>query len=118
MNKRGMQLTVEIILILVLTVAAVIILGVFFSETSGDFLGRIRNYLSYDNVDTVISSCNILVDGSLQYSFCCDVKEVKYYEKAGEERVKKQGDFTCSELVDKPFISGKIRQLDCEGVGC
>lgn len=118
MKKRGLQLTFELILILILTVVAVVILGVFFSKTSGNFMGRIGNYFTYDNVDSVINGCNVLVSGGSEYSYCCDVKEVKYYEKEGEKRVKKQGDFTCNELVDKVFINGRINQMNCGDIGC
>ena len=118
MNKRGLQLTFEIILILVLTVAAVVILGAFFSRSSGNFISRITNYFTYDNVDSVVEGCNILVSSGSEYSYCCDVKEVKYYEKEDEKSVKKQGKFTCSELVDKDFINNRIKQVNCEGIDC
>ena len=118
-NKKGMQLSVEMILLLVLTVSAVVILSVFFSKTSNRFFGKLGAYFIHPNVDSIIEACNVLSSTDSSYAFCCDKKDVKYYEvdESGNQ-IKLSGDFTCGELIEKDFINNKITKLNCEGVSC
>jgi len=118
-HKKGVTLTLETILLIVLTVMAVTILTTFFLTSSGNFMEKINTYFTQDNVDSVIKACNILADSGQEYSFCCDKKEVKYFAKdeKGNE-VKTKSEFTCQELVNKDFIGEKIKRLNCGGIKC
>lgn len=113
-NKKAVQLTLETILLLILTVVAVVVLLAFFTQSSQDLFGKIRSYFVYSNVDAIIESCNILGNSGSDYAFCCDEKEVKY----SEEGKKAEGVFTCSNLVNKPFINNKINKISCGGISC
>jgi hypothetical protein len=113
-NKKAVQLTLETILLLILTVVAVVILLGFFTQSSQHLFTRIKSYFIHSNVDAVIESCNILIGSGSDYAFCCDKKEVKY----SEQDKKTEGEFTCNELVNKPFISNRINKINCEGITC
>jgi len=116
-NKKAIQLTLETVLLLILTVVAVVVLLGFFTQSSHHLFGRIKSYFVYPNVDAITESCNILSSSGSSYAFCCEKKEVKYYDKdnEGEEA---EGIFTCNELVGKSFTNHKINKLDCEGMSC
>jgi len=113
-NKKAIQLTLETILLLILTVAAVVLLFTFFSQSSQNLFGKIKSYFVYSNVDAVIESCNILSSSGSSYAFCCDKKEVKYYE--GDKKT--EGDFSCIQLADKSFINNKINLISCDEISC
>ena len=118
-NKKGMQLTLETILLLILMVAAVIMLSLFFTQSSNKFFGKIKAYFVQTNVDSIIEGCNVLSSTESSYAFCCEIKDVKYYEtdEAGKQTNAK-GDFTCGELVEKNFINSKINSLECGEISC
>jgi len=109
MNKRGLELAINTIVILVLALAVLSFLVLFFAVGSGGFLSEIKGYFSYSNVDSVVSGCNIAVDSGRGYEYCCEKKDVKYYMN-GE---KVEGDFSCRELLNKSFISG-LNDLECD----
>jgi hypothetical protein len=113
-NKKGFQMAISTIVMLVLAMMILLFLILFFTGGAGDFMGKIRSYFGYSNVDNVIEGCNILGDTSQTYDFCCGKKDVKYYIE-GE---KSEGKFSCYELVDQSFIGGNINSLDCLGVSC
>lgn len=118
-DKRGIQLTLETILLLILMVAAVIMLSLFFTQSSNRFFGKIKAYFVQTNVDSVIEGCNVLSSTESSYAFCCEIKEVKYYElDEGGKQIKTEGDFTCGELTEKDFTNGKINGLECGGISC
>ena len=112
-DKRGFELAINTVVILVLAITVLLFLVLFFTGAAGDFMGKIRSYFSYSNVDNVVESCNILSSTNSQYSFCCEKKSVKYYEN-GE---KKDGKFSCNELTDRTFGSN-IGKLNCGEVSC
>jgi len=116
-NKKAIQLTLETVLILIISVAAVVLLFAFFTQSSQDLFGKIKSYFTYSNVDAVIESCNILSSSDSNYAFCCDKKQVKYYDKDNDGK-KTEGEFTCNVLADKVFTNNKINKLNCEEISC
>lgn len=116
-NKKAIQLTLETVLLLILTVVAVVILLGFFTQTSQHLFGRIKSYFTYSNVDAVTESCNVLSSSGSSYAFCCEKKEVKYYDKDNNDE-KAEGEFNCDVLADKVFTNNKINKISCEGISC
>jgi len=119
MNKKGVQLTLETILLIVLAVMAVVILSTFFLRTSGDFFKKIEDYSGKSNVDDIIVQCNTFVEMNSRYAFCCEKREVRYYEENSKNLIKKE--FSCSDLIGKDSILSEslkedINSLDCEGI--
>tara|TARA_Y100000034_G_scaffold125818_1_gene176102 strand:+ start:978 stop:1352 length:375 start_codon:yes stop_codon:yes gene_type:complete len=113
-DKKAIQLTLETILLLILMVVAVLVLATFFTQSSQGFFGRIKSYFVYSNVDSVIEGCNVLSGSESSYAFCCESKEVKYFEE-GEKTVEV---FNCSRLAEQSFINNKINKLDCKVINC
>ncbi len=115
MNKKGLELAINTIVILVLAIVVLLFLVLFFTEAGKDFFKKVRGYSSEVNVDEVITSCNILADTNSVYEFCCGKKVVEYYtieNKITEENI------SCNELVNKSYINNKINSLDCEEIKC
>ena len=114
MNKRGFELVWSTIVIIILAFMLLLFIVLFFTTSSGSFVDRIKSYFSYSNVDSVVQGCNVLADSGSGYVFCCEKKIVKYYSE-GEKR---EGEFSCGELIDESFIDNRINNLDCGGVSC
>ncbi|MEK6872995.1 MAG: hypothetical protein AABW90_03205 [Nanoarchaeota archaeon] len=114
MNKKGLELAINTIVILVLAIVILLFLVLFFTEAGKDFFKKIRGYSSEVNVDEIITSCNILADTNSVYEFCCGKKVVKYYKN--DKKI--EGDFSCNELTNKTFINNKISSLDCGKIKC
>ena len=114
MNKRGFEMVMSTIVIIILALILLIVILFFFMNSSGTFAETIKSYFSYSNVDNSVQSCNILVQSGNTYSFCCEKKMIKYYQNGS----KGQKEFSCDELSNEGFISGKINKLDCGGITC
>ena len=108
MNKKGLELAINTIVILVLAILVLIFLVLFFTGASNDFITKMKSYFSYSNVDQIVEKCNILADTNYQYSYCCEKKTVKYFEN--DKKV--EDEFTCFELINKNFVN--VKELKCE----
>ena len=102
------------VVVIVLALMVLLFLVLFFTSTPGSFLGKVKTYFTYSNVDVVVDGCNILSSTEGSYSFCCEKKTVKYYLN-GE---KVSGDFSCGDLIEKSFINNQINGLNCGEISC
>jgi len=109
-DKRGLELAINMIVIFILAIVVLIALVLFFTGSSTNLFDKVKSFYSYSNVDSVVEGCNVLVDSDSPYSYCCDKRKVNYYNDS--EKV--EGDFSCSEMVDRFGVKG----LSCEGVKC
>ncbi len=110
-NKRGFELAINTVVILVLAILVLLFLVLFFTSSSSDFTTKIKSYFSYSNIDNIIDRCNMLSDVSREYEFCCEKRTVRYYENS--EKIEKE--FTCKELPKKIT---DIKKLSCDNVAC
>jgi len=113
-NKKGLELAINTVVILVLAILLLLFLILFFTDAGKNFLASVGLYAGYSNVDNVIANCNILYDTKRNYEFCCEKKNVRYYEN--NEKLEKE--FTCNDLINKSFINNKINDLDCGEISC
>lgn len=113
MQKRGFEMALNTIVVLVLAVLVLIFAILFFTKGSESFMDTIKGYFSYSNVDSIVQRCNLLVDSNSLNSFCCEKTEVKYYLNDKKEK----GIFNCRDMIDKN-IDSKIKALNCEEVKC
>ena len=111
-EKRGVVLSMEVVLLMILSIAVLTILVIFLNERTGFFSNFIDNFRSKSNVDDIVTSCNFLTERESVYSYCCEDKVVKLGKKEKDVRA------TCGELVSEDFISGRINELDCRGISC
>lgn len=114
MNKRGFELALNTIVLLVLAMLVLLFGILFFTKGSESFSDTITSYFSYSNVDSVVQRCNILADSNSVNGFCCEKIEIKYYS----DDKKAQGQFSCNELIDKSFVNNKINPVDCKEINC
>jgi len=113
MDKKGLELAINTIVILILAVLILAALILFFTGSFTTFYEKIKGYSSYSNVDNVVNGCNILVDTNGQHSYCCEKKTVKYINKGDKD----EGEFSCLEASNQEFGNG-IKRLNCEGISC
>ncbi len=113
MNTKGLEMAWSTIVAMILAILLLAILIIFITMGSGKFGDYFKSFFGYSNVDSVVNSCNLLVQSNSQYGFCCEKKNIKYYL----DGKKTQDDFTCFELLNKSFING-INSLECSGAGC
>lgn len=110
-NKKGFQLAVNTVVIMILAIVVLLFLIGFFMLGSGSFMDKIKGYFSYSNVDSIRQGCEVLVNSGQINSFCCDVKTVRYYDDG-----KQEGELSCKEMVDLEII--ELNELDCSEVDC
>ena len=112
-NKKGFELIWSNVVLMILGFVVLIALIMFFTGVTKGFWDGIKGYFSYSNVDHVIQSCNVLVDSSSSYTYCCEKNEVKYYNNG----TKAEGRFSCGNLSSMDIGKG-IRKMDCSEVSC
>ena len=113
-NKRGFELAWSTLVLMVLAVIFLVFIILFFTGAFEGFFSNIRVYFASSNVDSVVKNCNILASGGRDYSFCCEKKEVVYYE--GSEKRKEK--LTCKELFDRNFSGENKIELNCDSLNC
>jgi hypothetical protein len=111
MDKKGLEMAINTIVILVLSIMVLIFSVLFFTGAGNNFLSKIGVYQDDFNVDAVIDNCNFYVDTDAEYSYCCEKKNVKYLEDGEKE----SGKFNCLEVNER---FGGVGTLNCEKVNC
>ena len=115
MNKRGLELEINTLVIIILSVLVLIALLLIWNYQTGVFSDFLKNIQGKTNVDGIVTACNILASQQAVYEFCCIARETKYENSEGKIQEEK---LTCLGLANKNFTGGRIQSLDCENVGC
>ncbi|MFH0711608.1 MAG: hypothetical protein V1889_00615 [archaeon] len=111
MNKRGLEMAVTTVIMIILSIAVLTILIIFVNSQTG-FLSRwFRGYESESNVDVVVSACNNLVATESVYSYCCEERDVVLN---GKDKL----ELTCGAARVEGWSSGKINEMSCDGIVC
>lgn len=108
MNKRGFELAISTIVIIIISLAVLTFLALSFTKAGETFMSSIKSYFSYSNVDSVIKRCNILVDSGSSYSYCCENVSVKYYKNGNKIEEMKN----CNDLSELE-IGNEINKMEC-----
>ena len=110
MKKKGLQMAVTTVIMIILSIAVLTILIIFVNSQTG-FLSRwFKTYESESNVDVVVSACNALVATEAVYSYCCEEKEIVL--GVGDSLMQ-----TCNVSRGEDWAGGRIDELSCSG-GC
>lgn len=109
-SKRGFEMAIGTIIIIVLAVFVMIGILFVWNYQTGIFSDILGNINSRSNVDTIILACNNFVNQQNEYEYCCVERNVKLDDTQKFE-------LTCDELRNQNFSSGKINLFDCRG-GC
>lgn len=113
-DKKGLQLAINTVVIVAISILVLIGLIVFWNYQTSVFSDFLKNLAGKTNVDALVTSCNSLVGGQGIYDYCCVEREVKYKDEAsGGIREEKN---TCEELAEK--FPERINKLNCENAGC
>ena len=110
MNKRGLQLALNTIVIIVLSILILISILVIWNYQTGIFSNFFKNIQGESNVDSIVTACNTHAAQQGFYEYCCVERDVKT----------KDEDFklTCLEVREKSFMQGRINNLDCKNTQC
>lgn len=111
-RKKGVVLSIETVLLMILSIAVLTILIIFLNARTGFFTDFIDSFRSKTNVDDIVTSCNLLATRESLFTYCCEDKVVEFGKGKQDVRA------SCSELVDEDFISGRIDELDCGEIVC
>ena len=108
-GKKAMEMTINVVVIIVLAVLLLIGLIVILTGQTGIFTDFLNNLRGKTNVDAVVTACNSQVVQENVYEFCCVNKTVKY---KFEGKLKEE-EFTCKLLAEQSFTNGRINLLEC-----
>jgi hypothetical protein len=122
MNKRGLEMAVTTVIMIILSIAVLTILIVYVNSQTG-FLSRwLGNYESKSNVDEVVGVCNNLVATEAYYSYCCEKRDIIL---GGKGKVDENGDVvenelseTCDVARGEGWSAGRINDIGCDGISC
>jgi len=112
MNKRGIELSIRTIIIIVLAILVLAGLIIMFTQQTSIFSDFLDGIFGKSNVDSMITSCNSFAGREAFYEFCCTEKTIKY-ELGGKLKKEKM---TCLALSENPLSTNKINKLNCEGI--
>ncbi len=101
-NKKGFELTISTIILLALGIMLLIALTLVFTGGWSNFMNHLRGYEMHD-MDRIINECTMACNSGLEYSFCCNERQLD------DEKV------TCFDLVEKGIIDCYI---DCNEIDC
>jgi len=111
MEKRGLEMAVTTVIMIVLSIAVLTILIVFLNSQTGFLSKWFKTQSTQSNVDVVVSACDNLVTSESVYAYCCEKKEVSFGE--GEQNIK----LTCDEIAKADWSGGRVREMKCS-VSC
>ena len=112
-NKKGLQLAVSTIIIIILGILVLVGLLFLWNQQTGVFSDFLGNIVGKTNVDAVVVSCNALYNQQSFYDFCCVKREVRYELNGKIEKEK----ISCLEFSEKD-IGARVEKLNCENAGC
>ena len=111
-GKNGLEMAVTTVIMIVLSIAVLTILVVFFNSQTGFLSKWFKTQQSESNVDSVVSVCDNLVTSESVYAYCCEKKEVSFGE--GKKNIK----MSCYNISQEDWSGGRVREMDCSSVSC
>ena len=123
MEKKGLEVAVTTVIMIVLSIAVLTILVIFLNSQTGFLSKWFGTYESKSNIDDVVTACNNLAAAELVYSYCCEEKEIIFGDKGSvddEGNVVKRENLkqSCYIASRSDWSSGRINELDCVDIEC
>jgi hypothetical protein len=111
MKKKGLQMVMTIVIVMILSIAALVSLIMLVNSQTGFLSKWLEGKQGESNVDSVIVTCNSLVVREAAYSYCCEKREVV---------LSKEESFTitCDGARGESWSSNRIDELSCAAVSC
>ncbi len=112
MNKKGQELTLGTIIVIVLGILVLVFLIYGFSVGWNNLWGKLP--FSSSNIDDVRRSCNSDCELQNQYSFCEEAKTVNYGKKVNVGGVEiKSNKGSCQEMIENPGNFPEVNIESC-----
>ena len=109
-NKRGAEMTIGTLVIIVLAVVVLVFLIFGFTTGWGNLWGKIFNFGGGKvNVDAVITGCGIACDSQAEYDWCKTRELIE--EDAAGKIVKRP--IKCTDLTEPPYTLDKCDAIVC-----
>ncbi len=97
MNKRGAEMAISTIIVIILALVVLVFLIYGFSVGWGNLFDKISNFGGgQSNVQTIVQSCNLACTTNSQYDWCSLQRDVTFSTEG-----KTDGKFTCAGLVNQ-----------------
>jgi hypothetical protein len=109
MNKRGAELSIGTIIVIILGLVVLVFLIYGFSVGWGNLLTSVRNIGGEPNIASVVSACQIACSSNSEYDYCSVERDVKFGKGDPNENKK----YLCSDLV-----SLSVGLSDCAIFSC
>lgn len=108
MNKKGVEMTIGTIVVIILALVVLVVLIYGFSTGWGNLWENILGYGGGKvNVQTVIESCKVACQTSGQFDYCNKSRSVTFAQNAKPEQV------SCKQVADRV-----PQDLSCSSLTC
>jgi len=114
MNRKGFEMTITTIIIMILSIALLAILLFMLVYQAGFFSKSLKSQNGESTVDSFVSNCNSLLETESSYSYCCDKEEVKFVSENKTETV----EISCGEAREYNWSKEKLEVFDCLTTVC
>ncbi len=110
MQKKGAEMTIGTIIVIVLALIVLVVLVVGFTGGWSNLWGRISNFFGGgSNVDSIVQACQVACTTNQKYDYCDRMRTVKT-----EERV---FDASCRQLELEQMGLAECQEIDCAQTG-
>lgn len=114
MNKRGAEMTIGTIVIIVLAIIVLVVIALGFGTGWSNLWERITGFLGGGpNVDSVVQACSAACLSNSQYSFCSTQRELRYEVNEKVEKKTESCDYFATTSPYSGFGFETCSQFDC-----
>ena len=108
MNKKGAEMTVGTIVIIVLALVVLVVLIVGFTSGWSEMWAKLTSIFGGGaNVANHVNGCTVACTSNSEYDYCTRLRDVKFDDKT------KNGKYNCAGLA-----SGGVGLEVCDGISC
>ena len=118
MNKKGAELTVGTLVIIVLAIIVLVVLALGFGTGWSNLWSKISNYFTPVNVDSVKQACVYACNTQATYAYCCQPRNVVVIGEDGKKDTTTHKGKSCKELETANLGFETCEKINCDEVSC
>jgi len=118
MNKKGAELTVGTLVIIVLAIIVLVVLALGFGTGWSNLWSKISNYFTPVNVDSVKQACVYACNTQATYAYCCQPRNVVVIGEDGKKDKETYKGKSCKELETTKLGFEICEKINCDEVSC